>query len=60
MKWIYIILLIGLLCFSAYGFVATFEPNDRYTQILFWGIYSTTFIGSIAGIVLLLRSHLKN
>ena len=55
MKWIYIILLICVLCFSAYGFVATFEPNDRHTQILFWGIYSTTFISSILGIIRLLR-----
>ena len=55
MKYIYIVLLFGVACYSAVGFLHTFEPNGLKTRILFWGIYSTTFIGSILGIIRLLR-----
>jgi len=42
---------LALLLFSVFGFLATFEPLDKNTQILFRIIYGTSGFGSLLTIL---------
>ncbi|MAB80304.1 MAG: hypothetical protein CMJ89_13200 [Planctomycetes bacterium] len=48
MKIITLLVLLGVAAFSALGFVATFEPMDGGTRIVWRAVYAVAFTVSLA------------
>lgn len=53
------VICVGIMLFSCFGFLCTFEPMDRSVQITWRLIYALSLILSGAGLVLLNRSGSK-
>ena len=55
MRFVPVIVLLGILAFSAFGFLATFEPLEREQQVFWRSIYGVCFAASLGGLVWVFR-----
>ena len=50
-----VLVLLALLSFCVFGFMATFEPLDTSTQLTWCAVYGLVGLACLAGLVVLLR-----
>lgn len=50
MRILLVLVLLGVAAFSVFGFLATYEPLERSTQLTWRIVYGTTLAASVAGV----------